>query len=131
MSYRIINGKLQYIENLQPYSNKPKVKECNNNGSCNFEQVLKKEISKDNEVTISKHATQRLLERDIKITEEDMKKINDAIDGARQKGCREGVILYKDVALIASIKNRTIITAMSKDESQGNIFTNIDSLVIL
>lgn len=128
MSYRIINGKLQYIESLQPYSTKSKVKESRND-SCSFDQVLKKEINKD--ITISKHATQRLLERNIKITEEDIEKISSAINGAKQKGCRESIILYKDVALVTSIKNRTIITAMSKDESSGNIFTNIDSLVIL
>ncbi|MBV1822195.1 hypothetical protein KUA25_29745 [Bacteroidales bacterium MSK.15.36] len=35
------------------------------------------------------------------------------------------------MALVTNIKNRTVITAMAKDESQGNVFTNIDGMVIL
>jgi flagellar operon protein len=40
-------------------------------------------------------------------------------------------MIYKDTALIASIENRTIITAVNKDRAKDNIFTNIDSVVIL
>lgn len=50
---------------------------------------------------------------------------------ASEKGARDSLILYKDVALVASIKNRTIITAVDRDESKGNVFTNIDSVVLL
>jgi flagellar operon protein len=60
-----------------------------------------------------------------------MKKINEGINKAGQKGCKDSVILYKDTALVTSIKNRTIITALSKNGSEGNVFTNIDSLIIL
>jgi hypothetical protein len=40
-------------------------------------------------------------------------------------------MLYKDVALIASIENKTLITAVEKDRAKDNIFTNVDSVVIL
>lgn len=40
-------------------------------------------------------------------------------------------MLYKDVALIASVENKTLITAVEKDRAKDNIFTNIDSVVIL
>ena len=40
-------------------------------------------------------------------------------------------MLYKDVALIASIENKTVITAVQKDRAVDNIFTNIDSVILL
>ncbi|MEW9093613.1 MAG: TIGR02530 family flagellar biosynthesis protein [Clostridiaceae bacterium] len=132
MSYRIINGKMQYIQELQPYSISNNVKKVNShNGAVNFNEILQNEINKEPDFVISNHAKQRLLERNIEFNQNDLNKIREGIDKAEEKGCSEGVILYKDVALVASIKNRTVITAMNKDESQGNIFTNIDSLVIL
>jgi len=40
-------------------------------------------------------------------------------------------MLYKDVALVASIENRTVITAVEKERAVDNVFTNIDSVVML
>jgi flagellar operon protein len=34
-------------------------------------------------------------------------------------------------AFVVSTKNRTVITAMDRDSMQGNVFTNIDSAVLL
>ena len=60
-----------------------------------------------------------------------MKKIEEGFSIATEKGSRNSVILYKDVALVASIENKTIITAVEKDRAESNCFTNIDSVVIL
>jgi hypothetical protein len=35
------------------------------------------------------------------------------------------------VALITSIKNRTVITAVDKNSAKDNVFTNVDSVVLL
>ena len=50
---------------------------------------------------------------------------------AENKGSKNSLMLYKDVALIASIENKTLITAVDKERSKDNIYTNIDSVVIL
>ena len=52
-------------------------------------------------------------------------------DLAADKGSRNAVMLYKDVALVASIENRTVITAVEKERAVDNVFTNIDSVVML
>ncbi|WP_050607014.1 TIGR02530 family flagellar biosynthesis protein [Clostridium niameyense] len=134
MGFKVINGKLQFYSdyNVTPSRNNTKDKKVNNN----FENLLEKKInnkysSNKDSFTISKHAAERLRLRDINLNEEDMNNINKAINEAELKGCKEGLILLKDTALVTSIKNRTIITAMTKDESKGNVFTNIDSVVIL
>jgi flagellar operon protein len=40
-------------------------------------------------------------------------------------------MLYQDLALIASVVNKTIITAMKGDDMKEHVFTNIDSAVII
>ena len=61
----------------------------------------------------------------------DMKVIGKGFDLAADKGSRNAVMLYKDVALVASIENRTVITAVEKERAVDNVFTNIDSVVML
>ncbi|WP_251860483.1 TIGR02530 family flagellar biosynthesis protein [Clostridium sp. Marseille-Q2269] len=136
MSFKIINGKLQLIQDYNTASLKNQsIKQQHKSGS--FEELLNKKLNnfdkrnKEESFIISKHAFERLKSRNINLSEEDMNNINNAINIAYKKGSRECLILCKDAALITSIKNRTIITAMTKEESKDNVFTNIDSAVII
>lgn len=129
MGYRVLNGNLYPIGNF-PESSKPKVK-VNTNTENTFKDILKTEIDKKCNFTISNHAAQRLSDRNISFNEADMKNINEGINRASEKGSKDSLIIYKDVALVTSIKNRTIITAVDKESSKGNVFTNIDSVVLL
>lgn len=79
----------------------------------------------------SEHAKQRLAIRRITLSKEDVRKIQEAVDKAAGKGARDSLILYKDLALVVSVKNRTVITAMDGASCKENVFTNIDSAVIL
>lgn len=129
MGYRVINGKLHLIGDFNSYD-KAKNTETKKT-TTSFKDILEKQISKKESFIISKHAAERLRQRNISFSEADMKSINEGINKAEEKGCQESLILYKDTALIASVKNRTIITAVDMESSKGNIFTNIDSVVIL
>ena len=79
----------------------------------------------------SSHAAQRLKDRKIVLDQATLTKVNDAIDKADAKGIDDTLILTKDAALIVSVKNRTVITAMDKNSLTGNVFTNIDGAVIV
>lgn len=129
MGYRVLNGKLYPVGNF-PESSKPKTK-VNSNTENAFKDIFKTEIDKKCNFTISNHAAQRLSDRNINFNEADMKNINEGINRASEKGSKDSLIIYKDVALVTSIKNRTIITAVDKESSKGNVFTNIDSVVLL
>lgn len=129
MSYRVINGILYTTCDFTPSNITNTSVQKNDNTS--FKNVLKSELDKKDSFLISNHAAQRLKSRNISFNEDDMKTINDGINKADNKGADECLILYKDVAMVASIKNRTIITAVDKDNSKGNVFTNIDSVVLL
>ncbi|MCY6959605.1 MULTISPECIES: TIGR02530 family flagellar biosynthesis protein [Clostridium] len=131
MGYRVLNGKVYQVGSFQQ-DIKPKVQgqESKIKGNT-FQNIFNKEIDKQCNLTISNHAAQRLKDRNIELDENDMKTINEGINKANEKGSKDSLIIYKNMALVTSIKNRTIITAVDKESSKGNVFTNIDSVVLL
>ena len=97
-----------------------------------FEKVLSTELSKQNlNVTFSAHAMNRLRLNRTELSPVQLQKIGSAIDRAQGKGSREALLLMDDMAMVASVKNRTIITVVDGARMKENIFTNIDSAVIL
>lgn len=94
-----------------------------------FQRILADEISA--KLKFSQHAQQRLKQRNIELGAEELTKLNAAAQKAREKGAKESLILYKDLALIVSIKNNTVITAVDGQSLRENVFTNIDSAVIV
>lgn len=99
-------------------------------GTVPFERVLEGKLP-GQPVRLSQHATERLRSRGISLSEEDMKQLRGAVDSVAQKGGKESLVLLGDAALVVSVKNRTVVTAMDRQSLNGNVFTNIDSAVIL
>lgn len=97
-------------------------------GTVPFRQLLEQQITG---VKFSQHALQRLQSRNIKMDEAAMAKLTGAIEKAAQKGAKESLILMNNLALVVSVKNRTVITAMDESTMKDNVFTNIDSAVIV
>ncbi len=131
MSYRIVNGQTYLVGNFEQINNtQPKLNNTTNaKENKSFKDVLDSVKSKDEGFTVSKHAALRLNE--INFTEKDMKQIEKGFKIAKDKNSKNTVMLYKDVAIIASVENKTIITAVDKERAKDNIFTNVDSVVIL
>lgn len=96
-----------------------------------FEQILKDQINETKELKFSKHAKERAQERGIEVTPSLMSEIEKAVNKAREKGAKDLAVIGKDQAFIVNIPNNTVITAMSYLELKNNIFTNIDSAVII
>lgn len=98
-------------------------------GGLDFDQVLQQEISG---VKFSQHALQRLESRKIQFDQADMNKLNAAVEKAAEKGAKESLVLMdNNLALVVSVKNKTVITAMDGTSMKNNVFTNIDSAVIV
>ncbi len=79
----------------------------------------------------SAHAERRLKERNIALAGDDLARIGRAVKQAEAKGARESLIIFNDLALITSIRNKTVVTAMDGKSIREHVFTNIDSAVIL
>ncbi|SFT71173.1 flagellar operon protein [Selenomonas sp. GACV-9] len=92
---------------------------------CGFLQEAQKDVN------FSRHAADRLQERNIRLSNQDLVKLGDTVDRLARKGARESLIYMNDVALVVSVTNRTVITAMDGTSGNENIITNIDSAAIL
>lgn len=84
-----------------------------------------------NEVSFSAHATERMRTRGIDFSSEELGRLGDAVTKMAAKGARESLIYMNDVALVVSVRNRMVITAMDGMSARDNIFTNIDSAAII
>ena len=82
-------------------------------------------------VRFSAHAQERLASRAIAFTPDDHARIEKAVDQAALKGSRESLLLMDKVALVVSVPNRTVITAVGTNEAGNTVFTNIDSAVVV
>ncbi len=94
-----------------------------------FAKILDTKLQQG-KVKFSAHANKRLEARNIQLTEKQLQTLEDAVEKARSKGGKETLILLDNVALVVSVANRTVITAMDGDNLKDNVFTQIDSAVI-
>jgi flagellar operon protein len=131
MGYRIING-VSYPAVGFPIGNEVNnkaQKTPENTQGKSFDDILKTKINQKNGFTISNHAAERM--EDVNFNTVDMNKINEAINKADEKGAKNCLIVYKDVALVTSVQNRTVITAVGGSRAKDNVFTNVDSVILL
>lgn len=80
---------------------------------------------------LSSHAQTRLQSRDISLDAAQWQRVMDGVDRASAKGANESLVMLDDIALIVSVKNRTVITAVDQSSLKDHVFTNIDSAVIV
>ena len=96
-----------------------------------FADELKSRLGR-REVEFSGHAIKRLESRQIDVEENDrIERLNRGVEIAAEKGSEESLILVDSTAFIVSVKNNRVITTVSADDLKGNVFTNIDSTVII
>lgn len=79
----------------------------------------------------SAHAVDRMKSRGISFSPDMMKGIESAVSRAAQKGSKDTLVLTGDNALIVSVKNNTVVTVMDRQAMRENVFTNIDSTVVV
>lgn len=79
----------------------------------------------------SAHALNRIRDRSIAMTDDLKGKLEKAVDTAAAKGSKESLILSDNAAFIVSVKNKTVITVVDRSQMSGNVFTNIDSTVVI
>lgn len=97
-----------------------------------FGKALEEALARSPEpVRFSQHAAERLRASQRTLTAEESARIAQAVEKAAAKGARESLLLMGDLALVVSIRNRTVITAVTGERMKENLFTNIDSAVIL
>ena len=94
---------------------------------------IKQEAKVDlgNNIKFSNHAIERMQSRGISYSPEDMTRLTQAVSKAAAKGSKDTLILMDQSALIVSVKNNTVVTVMDKNALKENVFTNIDSTIVM
>ncbi len=139
----LTNG-LDRIQNLIP--TKPTdIKKSEGTAEVSFKEALG-EALKTNEVAapkiaatknempqlkFSNHAIERMQSRGISYSPQDMTRLGEAVQKAAAKGSKDTLILMDQSALIVSVKNNTVVTVMDKNALKENVFTNIDSTIVM
>jgi len=99
-----------------------------------FKEVLQGKLDREAEragkLRFSAHAQERLRSRDIRLDSAGVARLEEAVDRAGQKGARDSLVLMDDLALLVSVRNRVVVTAVRQSSAKDNVFTNIDSVVI-
>ncbi len=97
-----------------------------------FAKQLQEKINSKSSVEFSKHAIDRINSREIDMTEDNkLERLNKGVEIAQQKGANETLVIVDSTAFVVNVKNNKVITTMGKQDMLGNIFTNIDSTVIM
>ena len=94
-------------------------------GGVDFSAIL------EDRLKLSNHAKTRLQSRELEMDQDKWQRVMSGVDKAASKGAKESLVMVDDVALVVSVRNRTVITAVSQQQLKDNVFTNIDSAVIV
>lgn len=95
-----------------------------------FRNVLESKLQGSG-VEFSKHAVNRVVERNIDLSESSLGRLGEGMRIAQEKGMNDTLILIDRTAFIVNVKNNKVITTVNGDELKGNAFTNIDGAVIV
>jgi len=82
-------------------------------------------------LNFSKHVSQRIGRRQLEMGPDRVKRLEGAVDKAASKGANDSLVLLDDLAVVVSVKNRTVITAMNRENMKEGVFTQIDSAIIV
>lgn len=96
-----------------------------------FAEMMQARLGRPEGIRFSKHAAQRVQQRGIEVSDRLITELNQAVEKAKSKGARDVVIIAKDGAFIVNVPHNLVVTTMNGTEMKENIFTNIDSAVIL
>ena len=106
-------------------------KPLGNYSGASFQDIFNQKLESATELKFSKHATQRLDDRNIELTDDQSLRLEEGVQKAQAKGITDSLVLVDTLAFIVNVPNQTVVTAMDQTESEENIFTNIDGAVIV
>lgn len=82
-------------------------------------------------ISLSTHAAKRLQERNLSIDSNEYMKLKSAFEKLKSKGGQDSLVITDKAAYIVDVPKNRIVTAMDKGSVLDNVFTKIDSTVIV
>lgn len=99
-----------------------------------FKKLLESEVNhakKEHGISLSTHAAKRLQERNLQMDSSEYFKLKGAMNSLKQKGGQDALVITDKAAYIVDVSNNKIVTAIDKENMLENVFTKIDSTVIV
>ena len=130
----IKNTSFSSIEQITgQYLNNRNVRQTDKENVSSFDTILKQKFddAKTEGLKFSKHAMQRLADRNIDLSNEQLDRLDKGVKLSVEKGIRESLVLMDDYAFIINTSRYTVITAMEQGNEGDNVFTNIDGAVLV
>jgi len=100
-------------------------------GALDQSQVQSQLTSREKGIQLSTHAMRRLQERNISIDKDEYVKLQTAMDRLKIKGGQDSLVITGKAAYIVDVPKNTIVTAIDKDSIGENVFTKIDSTILM
>ena len=82
-------------------------------------------------IKFSNHAIERMHSRGISLSPKQMQRMEAAVDKAAKKGAKNTLVITDNSALVVNVQNKTVITAIDRALMKENVFTQIDSTVLI
>ena len=121
--------RIQELPPIQPGMQEGRKTQHAQNGE--FAQVLDKAKKQQGQLRFSAHALDRMSQRGIELTPNEMSRFENAVQTAADKGSRSSLVLLDEKAFVVSVINRTVITALDSEGLKDQMITDIDSAVIM
>ena len=99
-----------------------------------FKNLLESKIDavdRDHGIKLSLHAAKRMNERSLQMDSDEFVKIREGMDKLRDKGGKDSLIITNKGLYIVDVDNNKIVTLLDKENVGENVFTKIDSTVIV
>lgn len=100
-------------------------------GDSAFKELLEQKIKEESQVSFSKHAVERVVERNVDISSGKLERLNEGVKLAEEKGLKSPLILMDSTAFVVNVKNNKVVTVVNEDGLKGTVFTNIDGTVMV
>ena len=125
--------RINSIQGVSPVERVQRVSQINRAASGQFGALLNREIRTAAEpaISFSKPAQSRAEERGIQVDDTLMGQLADSVERAQAKGATNILAFDATRAFIINVPHGRVITTMSQEEMEENIFTNIDGAVLL
>lgn len=124
--------RINSIQGVSPVERVQQVSPVNRTTGGQFGALLQQEIRvAEPAISFSKHAQSRAAERGIQVDDALMDQLADSVERAQAKGATNILAFDATRAFIINVPHGRVITTMSQEEMEENIFTNIDGAVLL
>ena len=124
--------RISSIQGISPVERVQRVSQVSPVSSGKFGAMLQRELKvAEPPISFSKHAQSRAEERGIQVDDALMGQLADSVERAQAKGATNILAFDATRAFIINVPHGRVITTMSQEEMEENIFTNIDGAVLL